>query len=179
MCAVYFALTGCSNEEHSTPRQPDYSSVRAGIIGGQVDTGHPAVGFLNVNSCTATLIGRRTLLTSAHCVDEGEHVGFCGLSGSMNTGECVDGFAHRHPDYAPGWSEGLDFEDDIAIVRLADDFPTTTLPAEISVGAQRPPFPGQNVVMVGQGCTVSGTTTGAGTKRSGNNSIASVALETF
>jgi len=49
----------------------------AGIVGGRTDAGHPAVGLFRTKTkpCTATLIGKRTVLTAAHAIDEGfQHI---------------------------------------------------------------------------------------------------------
>ena len=52
----------------------DLFSRESPIVNGSTDPGHPAVGLLKASSgygagiCTATLIGKKTVLTAAHCV---------------------------------------------------------------------------------------------------------------
>src|SRR5687768_7676013 len=43
------------------------------IVNGQVTDDFPAAGFFHTKTkpATATLIGRRTVITAAHCIDEG------------------------------------------------------------------------------------------------------------
>ncbi len=55
---------------------PEASAVSQGIVGGTVDLGDPQVFQLRITgvptgsgTCSATLIGARTLLTAAHCLD--------------------------------------------------------------------------------------------------------------
>ena len=70
--ALCLCLAACGAPEP----EPAATTLSREIIGGEPYTGHPAVGRLYVGSdatCTATLIGTRTALTSAHCVpDAGE-----------------------------------------------------------------------------------------------------------
>lgn len=64
-------LAGCAAETE----EEEVAESESSIIGGSIDNGHPAVGYLqfSVNgtgsaSCTATLVAPKLLLTAAHCV---------------------------------------------------------------------------------------------------------------
>ena len=67
-------------------------SQSMGITNGQIDNGHPAVGVVNYG-CTGTLIGRNTILTAAHCVDDSDTAVF------IVDGKKYYGTVTSHPDY--------------------------------------------------------------------------------
>ena len=134
----------------------------AKIVNGTLDNGHPCVGMLTTGSslCSATLIGKRTVITAQHCVGSG------GLSFSVG--------GNRYPSSRaipyPGWR----MESDIALVILSQE-PTGVSPCPINIDQVRV---GQTVTLVGFGVTgeLSG---GAGTKRMGQSRISSVDGTTF
>jgi hypothetical protein len=134
------------------------------IIDGYIDEGHPSVGLVSPSGCSATLIGRRTALTAAHCVAfSGQRNRFC------TDVRCMDGTAFRHPGFQDG-----DFDDsDVAVVRLDGDFYATfgVIPTRLSWS---PPAENEWVVIVGFGCTVWDTSIGYGTKRFGYAQIIDV-----
>jgi hypothetical protein len=165
------STTGCGEEEPT--KYLEVATTEEALIGGSLDSGHPSVGSIGADACTATLIGEKTLLLAAHCVDPGEKVGFCTTQG-CNAAPNGFGFAVRNPNFAPSWSDANDFGDDIAIVKLQQPFPFGP-PTPISAGNQLTPFGGMPVTLVGTGCTDAATQTGAGPKRSGNTTVSDVA----
>ncbi|MBI3181294.1 MAG: trypsin-like serine protease [Myxococcales bacterium] len=72
LAALAFAA-GCGPSAELSLEPP--GSSRREIVGGQVDSADPEVFMIEFkvfgvpSMCSATLIGRRTLLTAAHCVD--------------------------------------------------------------------------------------------------------------
>lgn len=145
----------------------DLGARRAAIVNGTVDSAHQAVGVLhsgNMAACTATLIGKRTVLTAAHCVLDPNtyqklwpinfYIG--GLSGTKYAAASTV----AHPSYA-----GAN-QNDIAVVRLAKDVMGVT-PVGIAASA---PSQGEGVVLVGYGLPAESTGK-YGTKRKAPNTI--------
>src|SRR4051812_18521511 len=63
-------VSGCAQDGYRTAKYGSHSSP---IVGGTVDTGHPAVVVIYNNTfeggylCTGTLIGPSAVLTAGHC----------------------------------------------------------------------------------------------------------------
>ncbi|MCY1021298.1 S1 family peptidase [Pyxidicoccus sp. MSG2] len=158
-----FALAGCDTAEQA-PQVPGedvaLESSSSEIINGTVDNGHPSVGLVYPSGCTGTLIGRRTVITAAHCVDyQGQYGSFCSNS------YCLSGTYTKHPNYDSG-----NYHNDIAVLKLSGDFQAMSgiVPTRI---ANTTPSNNSTVNIVGFGCTVWDTSTGYGIKRQGWNVI--------
>ncbi|MGA9526059.1 MAG: trypsin-like serine protease [Myxococcaceae bacterium] len=72
----FLALGGCGPTGQDAPVSSELTTEAKEIVGGSVNNGDPEVFMLMMHyddgtgsSCTATLIGKSTLLTAAHCVD--------------------------------------------------------------------------------------------------------------
>ena len=147
------------------------------IINGSQENGYPAVGALhsgNQAACTATLVGKRTVLTAAHCVTTKtppytllQPVNF--YVGGFYGGTKYSAVAVAvHPNYAGG------NKSDVAVVRLSKDVVGVT-PKQIASTA---PSVGENVILIGYGKT--GENSGTfGTKRRANNSIGLVESQIY
>ncbi len=161
-----FATSACSGEEPF-----DLLGERAlAITGGETYTGHPAVGLLELSSgglCTATLVGRKTVLTAAHCFRAP------GYTFKLDNGESISATAwHAHPEF-----QGDNTPYDIGVLRLARAPKLRPLPV-----ATKGPSPGQAIVLIGYGVTYcepgpNGTlacTEDGGIKRRADNTVASM-----
>lgn len=155
---------------------PELGSRQAAIVNGALDSGHPAVGILhsaNAAACTATLIGKRTVLTAAHCVTT-ENPPYSLLSpvhfylGGFYGSKYIATTVKVHPSYAGGNVA------DLAVVRLSQEVGNVT-PATIAASA---PSVGEAVELVGYGKT--GEDEGEfGTKRRAANSVGKLQTQIF
>lgn len=166
------AVAACSSQQAQLD-PPPVATVQQGLAGGTLDNAHASVGPVEAGVCTGTLIGRRTVLTAAHCVlDHPSDLQFCaGPNGQTQV--CRSGAGTPHPDYDPGWS-GVDQDDDVGVIRLFADFPTIN-PSFISTGINYQPVAGHSTTVVGiSGTDRNNPTLGAGMRRSGLVPISSV-----
>lgn len=127
------------------------------IVNGAVDKGHPFVGSLTTSGslCSATLVGRATVLTARHCVDG---------SGLTFTLGGLRYAASRVISYP-----GSTLATDIALVILSQQ-PSGVAPGVLNID---PVKSGQGITLVGFGRT-SENGGGAGTKRMGQSRVSSI-----
>lgn len=132
---------------------------RTALINGEETAEYPAVALLQRPGgpiCTATLVGRRTVVTAAHCVPAGE------MPQLLADGESWP-IASITPN--PSFRMGGYFYD-LAVIGLAAAPSVQPIPL-----ATEPPAAGQQVVLVGYGSSHDGAT---GIKRAGSNTVAEV-----
>ena len=132
------------------------------IVQGVDDSGHPSAGMLQAgfSACSATLIGRKTVLTARHCVS-GWTVSFKVGGQSYTAARIVS-----HP--------GFGLSSDLALAILGKEV-SGVQPAPLNVDAVKV---GQDITLVGFGKT--GELSGSfGTKRMGHNRISSVTGTSF
>jgi V8-like Glu-specific endopeptidase len=159
------AAGGCAVEDAAI------ASSAAPIIGGEPDPGSPAVVFVSLPggiACSGSLIGRRVVLTAAHCVepiiredDRGGTV-YIGAGGE-------DEWAARiriaklamHRYYDP--RNVRDY--DIGLIGLSEEAPPEIPLLPFNLDPLPASLVGQQVRVVGYGVTDGEAQTGAGTKR--------------
>lgn len=147
----------------------DVTQKQSAIVNGTLDQEHLAVGALisdQTLACTATLIGKHTLLTSGHCVANKWPVHFYpnGLHGMRYVADSVV----VHSQY----NGKKDY--DIAIVRLQKEIDNIQ---PVLIAANKPKQ-GENIVLVGFGFS-SEEISDFGIKRQAPNIIAKVESQTF
>jgi V8-like Glu-specific endopeptidase len=150
--------------------EPEGRQARA-IVSGETDSAHPAVGLLNTvkgnlkGICTATLVGTKTVLTAAHCVDGVSSATFKVGGKTYSATKAV-----KHGSYVKAVLNAYD----VAVVVLAQQV-TGVAPAPLSKTA---PQVGEAITVVGYGITKSGLTD-SGTKRVAKNAVSKVYNQYF
>lgn len=165
------ALAGCGGaaltEEH------ELGAGRSEIKGGVINNGDPQVFMISIEYpngdaylCTSTLIGRRTLLTAAHCVDKVNNQQPSRIRAhnlttrpATDAPEWIDAVEHWvHPNWRP---DQLQRTADVALIKLGQVVALKPKPFNIR---KLTPWLGATVRATGYGITDSGGT-GSGTKR--------------
>ena len=148
------SLVACgSGVEIITGEQLDHRS--GPIVNGQEDSGHPAVGLLRSGNgnyynsmCTATLVGKKTVLSAAHCVQNKSAAVFKVGGKSYQAAKII-----QHPSYS--WSKLNAY--DVAVIILSQPV-SGVKPYAIS---KKPPVVGDALTIVGFGITKAGGATRA------------------
>ncbi len=166
---VFVAVSGCSQiESPSAAGAPDeVGSTSQEIIGGYSAGNSYRSVALTASGCSATVIGRYTALTAAHCVDDGNP------ADSVSIDLNGDGWAEYYfPGTAvhyPSWNGSDSYRYDIAIIKTTEDMSTVVTPARINTKTSYDDV-GQPFTLVGYGCNTKHRD-GYGTRRYGRNKI--------
>jgi V8-like Glu-specific endopeptidase len=166
---------GCVEDEGA----PDLSEQALPIIGGNLDTGDPAVIFLSgpVGSCSGTLIEPTVVLTAAHCIFPGQNSGTVSFGNALgdffDSRPVVDTFQHRFYD------DGLESGFDVALVRLNSAAPEEVEPVPYNTAPIGDDFIDAELRVVGFGYSEFGNEQSFGTKRQAALTIRDVQNDFF
>ena len=173
-CALLALATACSPSPSEPAAQDERIDLeRAPIIGGTVDPGDPAVGYLRARSgnvgwgCSGTLIAPNVFASAGHCVEDATsqtkldvYLGTNVTDASPADWRSVRAF-HAHPSYGTvNLSDGYDCS-----VLILDKAVAGVAPKPYSRTAVDASFHGKPVRIVGYGVTNGPAQTGSGTKR--------------
>lgn len=144
------------------PPSAQFDIVSSELVHAGVTADYPAVGI--VGACTATLIGRRTVLTAAHCGSPFSTMRFdtysCGNS-TQCASQSATGRFIVHPNYNGG------FDHDVGLLLLDSDFTSWTGIVPRRIGSA--PSPGTTFRLVGFGSAEGAPSFGQ--KRTGTNVV--------
>ncbi len=165
LAAMLAACTEPTDEVAEGEESSPVESTESAIVGGRATTAHPAVGaFINASGpfCTGTVVGKRAVLTAAHCVEgvRANRVAFV-LGASAFQPEALVRITQLvpHPRY-----DGARLTNDIAVAVLAEDAPVSPIP--LNTQALDAGWVGRTLLHVGYGASNGRTGAGSGTKRS-------------
>ncbi|MCA9668600.1 MAG: S1 family peptidase [Myxococcales bacterium] len=172
---VAISLVGCADIERLDLDPAATSRRNMPLVGGQTTTGWRAVGIVHSggsSACTGTLIGKRAVLTAAHCVTS-KTAPYPVLSQVRFYVDNFQGALYPASSVAvhPSWA-GQGNQNDVAVVILNKDVSgVTPMPM-----ASTKPVVGEAITLLGYGLTGAGQGQ-FGTKRIGTNTVNSVGNE--
>jgi secreted trypsin-like serine protease len=159
-----FSQLGCAatgpGDESNDPGDDKRDSP---IVNGQETSEYPATGMLLQQGqvfCTGTVVGPRTVLTAAHCVEGQDASQFSfgfGPSQDQVENEIKVVAATVHPK-----ADTKQLINDVAVVTLGEDAPVAPIAMNQAMDAG---WVGRTVILVGYGVSDGPSQSGAGTKR--------------
>ncbi|MBK8254707.1 MAG: serine protease [Polyangiaceae bacterium] len=161
--AVMRLATGCAATGSGQDDLLDDGVRDNPIVNGQETADYPATGVLLIQGqpfCTGTIVGTRSVLTAAHCIDQMDpsQVSF-GIGAAADQLEAelkvVSGVQH------PNW-DSQSLTNDVAVLTLGEDSPIPAIPLNPAMDDS---WIGRKVTLVGYGVTDGTQQTGAGVKR--------------
>lgn len=147
LCAACIAASACGPEGDVEATRGAYP-----IVNGRAEAGYPSVGRMSNASgqlCTVSMIGHRTVLTAAHCVE-----GTTNPTVTLGDSTFAVATVHRHPQYTDQCVDSICYND-IAVLRLSETPNITPIP----ISSAAPTFK-DSITLVGYGSSGIDDTTG-------------------
>ena len=157
--AFFLNLSGCDSTLEREKGEEEVQEGQFALVNGQPDPGHPSVGEIDgPGHCTGTLIGYKTVLTAAHCIQGASH-SFIIQGNTYPAQKTV-----VHPQYTPSNDWLLNRKNDVAVLRLSQRVPIAPTPI-----SSRPPSYFSELTLAGFGETSKGK--GDSAKRFGTTRV--------
>lgn len=181
LVGLFLSTPSCALSGSDPMESGSFEQIRLPIIGGTIDTGHPAVGAVLTNSalCTGTVVSPKIVVTAGHCIDAYSPPQWFYLGNDIDNPTSAHAVkqSFRHPDYGQTTENGSVIEaHDIAVLVLNSEAPVAPMAVR---SASISGLVGQPVTFVGFGISSVYNSDSTGVKRVVTVNIGEVTVNGF